>query len=48
MQPGTTSISYTSKPIPSYAPSGNYTAKAVAKDASGSEITCLQGWFVLN
>lgn len=33
--------------IPSWAPSGNYSAKATGKDSNGNELTCLQGWFVL-
>lgn len=33
--------------IPSWAPSGNYSATAHATDASGAQITCLQGWFKL-
>lgn len=34
--------------IPSWAPSGNYSATAHAYDQNNKELTCLQGYFVLN
>jgi len=33
--------------LPSWAPSGNYSAKGVAQDQNGKELACLQGWFML-